>query len=112
MFIPQRPQPKKWSKEWWKNCFACLWSRILWSNWFYWLGLREIYFRYFCRFNKMQVPLIRRTFPSLIIDDLLSVQPMTAPTGLVFAMKYRIIAKHSTETIKVIGKYNPNIIQK
>lgn len=39
-------------------------------------------------FNKMMFPMIRRTFPELIASELVSVQPMSGPTGMVFHMNY------------------------
>jgi hypothetical protein len=34
--------------------------------------------------NEMKFPVIRRVFPSLIANSLVSIQPMTAPVGAVF----------------------------
>jgi len=39
-------------------------------------------------FDKYVYPLIRRTYPSLIVNDLVSVQPLTGPTGLIFYLKF------------------------
>jgi len=38
-------------------------------------------------FNPVLISMIRRTMPSLIAHDLVGVQPMSMPTGLIFAMK-------------------------
>lgn len=35
-------------------------------------------------FNKVLIPMIRRTFPEIIAKDLVSVQLMSEPTGSVF----------------------------
>ena len=35
------------------------------------------------------IPMIRRTFPQLITQELFQVQPMSAPVGLSFALKYQ-----------------------
>ena len=39
-------------------------------------------------FNKVLIPMIRRTFPELITKDIVGVQPMSGPIGLAFHMKY------------------------
>lgn len=39
-------------------------------------------------FNKMMIPLIRKTFPELIANNLVSVQPMSGPIGLTFYRNY------------------------
>lgn len=39
-------------------------------------------------FTKFIFPLLRRVFPNLIANELVSVQPMTAPVGAVFFMDY------------------------
>ena len=39
-------------------------------------------------FTKVGVPLIRRAFPKLLSDAVVSVQPMSAPTGLAYALKH------------------------
>ncbi len=43
------------------------------------------------------ISLVRRAMPNLIAYDLCGVQPMTGPTGLVFAMKSRYGAQNGTE---------------
>jgi hypothetical protein len=40
-------------------------------------------------FSNFALPLVRRTFPQLIAQELFTVQPMSAPVGLAFALKYR-----------------------
>ena len=39
-------------------------------------------------FTTFAYPLIRRVFPNLIANDLVSVQPMTQPTGLIFFLDF------------------------
>ena len=39
-------------------------------------------------FGSMVMPLIRRVQPSLIANELVSVQPMTLPAGLIFYLDY------------------------
>jgi hypothetical protein len=40
-------------------------------------------------FQKIAVPMVRRTFPELIAHDIVGVQPMTGPVGLAFALRFR-----------------------
>lgn len=37
---------------------------------------------------KILIPMIRRTFPVLIASEIVGVQPMSGPTGDVFALRY------------------------
>jgi hypothetical protein len=39
-------------------------------------------------FYKIAIPMVRRTFPELIAHDLVGVQPLNAPVGLAFALRY------------------------
>lgn len=39
-------------------------------------------------FNKVLLPMIRRTFPEIIAHDLVDAQPMSGPVGLAFHMNY------------------------
>jgi hypothetical protein len=41
------------------------------------------------RLPKVLIPMIRRTFPELIANEIVGVQPMTGPVGLAFAMRYK-----------------------
>ncbi len=38
------------------------------------------------------MPLVARVFPELVLNDLVSVQPMTMPTGLAHALRYRYVS--------------------
>ena len=40
-------------------------------------------------FTNILLPLTRRVYPKLIANEILGVQPMTGPTGFIYAMKYR-----------------------
>lgn len=40
-------------------------------------------------FNKIAVPMVRRTFPELLAHDLVGVQPLTGPVGLAFALRFK-----------------------
>ena len=45
------------------------------------------------------ISLVRRAIPSLIAYDVCGVQPMTGPTGLIFAMKARYVSQAGTEAL-------------
>jgi hypothetical protein len=45
------------------------------------------------------ISLVRRAMPNLIAYDIASVQPMTGPTGLIFAMKSRYSTQGGTEAL-------------
>ena len=47
------------------------------------------------RLPKILIPMIRRTFPELITNEIVGVQPMSGPVGLAFALRY----KYSESTI-------------
>ena len=40
-------------------------------------------------FQKIAIPMVRRTFPELIAHDIVGVQPLTTPVGLAFALRFR-----------------------
>src|SRR5210317_1685366 len=48
--------------------------------------------------NPILISLVRRAMPNLIAYDVAGVQPMTGPTGLIFAMRSRYTAQNGTET--------------
>jgi len=39
-------------------------------------------------FDKIAVPMVRRTFPELLAHQIVGVQPMTGPVGLAFALRF------------------------
>ena len=45
------------------------------------------------------ISLVRRAMPNLIAYDIAGVQPMTGPTGLIFAMRSRFKASNGTEAL-------------
>ena len=45
------------------------------------------------------ISLVRRAMPNLIAYDICGVQPMTGPTGLIFAMKSRYSTQSGTEAL-------------
>ena len=59
------------------------------------------------RLPKILIPMIRRTFPELISNEIVGVQPMSGPVGLAFALRY----KYDTTGLGaggVDGGSNPN----
>jgi len=56
-------------------------------------------------FDPVMISLVRRAMPNLIAYDVCGVQPMTAPTGLIFCMKSRYASNNGTSNISV-GKAN------
>jgi hypothetical protein len=50
-------------------------------------------------FDPVLISLIRRSMPNLVAYDLAGVQPMTGPTGLIFAMRSRYKAQDGTEAL-------------
>ena len=49
-------------------------------------------------FDPVLIALVRRAMPNLIAYDICGVQPMTGPSGLIFAMRSRYSNQTSTET--------------
>lgn len=49
-------------------------------------------------FDPVLISLVRRAMPNLVAYDLCGVQPMTGPTGLIFAMRARYDSQSGTET--------------
>ena len=50
-------------------------------------------------FDPVLISLVRRAMPQLIAYDIAGVQPMTQPTGLIFAMKSRYATQNGTEAL-------------
>ena len=50
-------------------------------------------------FDPVLISLVRRAMPNLIAYDICGVQPMTGPTGLIFAMKSRYSTQGGTEAL-------------
>lgn len=46
-------------------------------------------------FRNVIIPMIRRTLPSMIANDIVGVQPMTGPTGMIFSMRSRYGTGHT-----------------
>lgn len=50
------------------------------------------------QFPKIAIPMVRRTYPALLANQVVGVQPMTGPTGYAFALRY--------EAGRTYGGYN------
>ena len=50
-------------------------------------------------FDPVLISLIRRAMPNLVAYDLAGVQPMTGPTGLIFAMRSRFTSQDGVEAL-------------
>ena len=50
-------------------------------------------------FDPVLISLIRRSMPNLVAYDLAGVQPMSGPTGLIFAMRSRFTNQSGTEAL-------------
>ena len=50
-------------------------------------------------FDPVLISLIRRSMPNLVAYDLAGVQPMTGPTGLIFAMRSKFETMDGTEAL-------------
>lgn len=55
-------------------------------------------------FDPVMISLMRRSFPNLVAYDIAGVQPMTGPTGLIFALRARAASQSGTE----LFYYEPN----
>lgn len=51
------------------------------------------------KFDPVLISLVRRAMPNLIAYDICGVQPMSGPTGLIFAMKSRYSTQGGTEAL-------------
>ena len=49
-------------------------------------------------YDPVLISLVRRAMPNLVAYDICGVQPMTGPTGLIFAMRSRVTSQTGTET--------------
>lgn len=58
-------------------------------------GAQNTYAKGDARLPKILIPMIRRTFPELISNEIVGVQPMGGPVGLAFALRY----KYNTESL-------------
>ncbi len=50
-------------------------------------------------YDPVLISLVRRSMPNLIAYDICGVQPMTGPTGLIFAMRPRFTSQSGTEAL-------------
>jgi hypothetical protein len=45
-------------------------------------------------FKRISIPLVRRVYPSLIANSLVGVQPLSAPSSLVYYLRFRYASNH------------------
>ncbi len=57
-------------------------------------------------FYKIAIPMVRRTFPELIAHDIVGVQPMTAPVGIAFALRYKADQEYNGVAGAEVGHNN------
>jgi hypothetical protein len=50
-------------------------------------------------FGAFAIPLVRNVFPALTLADIVSVQPMTGPSGKVFYMDYKYDSEKQTKIV-------------
>jgi hypothetical protein len=60
------------------------------------------------RLPKVLIPMIRRTFPELITNEIVGVQPMTGPVGLAFALRYKYEDTSLGYSTRGDGQSGPN----
>ena len=64
------------------------------------------------RLPKVLIPMIRRTLPELITNEIVGVQPMSGPVGLAFALRYAYQNEYLGTGIILISKiFNISIIE-
>jgi hypothetical protein len=51
------------------------------------------------KWDPIMISLVRRAMPHLMAYDVCGVQPMTGPTGLIFAMKSKYSTQGGTEAL-------------
>lgn len=66
----------------------------LWKD--FWTGICLLFWIWpkpLFKFERISIPLVRRIYPQLIAEKLVSVQPMLEPSGLVHYLQYRYAEK-------------------
>jgi len=59
--------------------------------------------------QKILLPIVRRVFPNLVANNLVSVQPLAGPTGVVFYLKYEFAStKSGTTALDEYSMYSEN----
>ena len=61
-------------------------------------------------FDPILISMVRRAMPNLIAYDVAGVQPMSAPTGLIFAMKSRALTANDGATTNNASPNQPEIL--
>ena len=55
------------------------------------------------QFTPILMPMVRRVYPNLIANELLGVQPMTMPTGFIYALTNQYVGDDDTNKISPLG---------
>lgn len=50
-------------------------------------------------FEKIAIPMVRRTFPELIAHEIVGVQPMSGPVGIAFALRFKAVQTYNAPQI-------------
>jgi len=59
--------------------------------------------------QKILLPIVRRVFPNLVANNLVSVQPLAGPTGVIFYLKYQFgTTKSGTTALDEYSMYSEN----
>jgi len=58
------------------------------------------------KYDPIMIGLVRRAMPNLMAYDICGVQPMTGPTGLIFAMRSQYNAERANTTTRVEALFN------
>ncbi len=59
------------------------------------------------QFKRIQIPLVRRIYPQLIANKIVSVQPLLGPTGLVYYLRHRYSSnKGCPQTFPTLKPYS------
>ena len=61
------------------------------------------------RLPKILIPMIRRTFPELITNEIVGVQPMSGPVGLAFALRYKYSGATIDNTATNLAKHGGDV---
>jgi hypothetical protein len=62
-------------------------------------------------YDPILISLVRRSMPNLMAYDIAGVQPMSAPTGLIFAMRSRYAAQATGTGVKAAGRGQEALFQ-
>jgi len=58
--------------------------------------------------QKIMLPIVRRVFPNLIANNIVSVQPVAAPAGIIFYLKYQMGTERPGNPVDQYGSATPS----